>query len=719
MAYDILVNKEIIDVENMEIPFLNGADVVNADVINQDAAGTGNDNAVNGDQINNAVDNDVVSDPNVTYSGGNGGGASGLGSGGSGGDFIEQATAQAAAASSTGNQAYVGDDGTVSNAGNASSIAAATAGGFSQRIETDANTQVNAVRLDISGDDSTATGGGDNTPASYHDAIAVNNEILDAYRLQVDHLEGLQLVNADIVNQNVSGPGNDTAINLDQINNLVSNDLVDQADVTFNGANGGAGSLSEGSDHTVTASATAGNATSTGNFARIIGGDGSISSAGNAESSATADGHAFTQTVGTGGNVQSNSVTAMIDGGTSGGQEGPAGFGRDHLALNGDAQLSDSLVSATFLHVDALDGAQVLNADVVNQNATGSGNDNAVNLDQMNNMVDRDAVMDPNVSYVGGNGAAGALLTGPGSSGGDFTLTVTATAAVALATSNTATVADDGTISGAGTAKSAASATAEAFTQSIDTGGNTQANQVRMTVEGGTVVPAGDDVDAGGGGGGGGDGGGDHNLMPVGSDDGVGGCQEGCGNPGGDPGGNPGGHAGGDDPSCYPDVCADDQIGQFHDPAIALDTAVIDASSLSVDCLDGLQFLNADVVNQDVSGSGNDNAFHIDQINNLVDNDYVSCPDVSFSGGLGGSGGLLSAGADGALFQLTATATSAAATSSGNYASVGDDGSVTGAGDATSSASATADAFSQTIVMGANVQFNSMDLNLHGGTDSL
>lgn len=695
MAYDIEANKEIIDAENMSIPILNGADILNADVVNQDAAGTGNDNAINGDQINNGVDNDTVSDPNVSYIGGNGGAAGLLASGGGGGDFAESASARASTAYSAGNQAYVGDDGTTSNTGNATSAATARAGEFSQTISTDGNTQVNSVRLDISGDDSSATGGGNNTPAAYRDAIAVNNEILDAYRLDVSRLDGLQLLNADIINQNVSGPGNDTAINLDQINNLVSNDQVLQADVTFNGGNGGGGAAAEGADHTVNATATSDVATATNNTTRILNGDGSISSAGNAESSASATGHAFTQTIETGGNLQANTVTAMVDGGTSGGQEGPAGFGRDHLAMNGDDVLSDSLVSATYLHVDALDGAQVLNADVVNQNATGSGNDNAVNVDQMNNLVDRDSVTDPNVSYVGGNGSSG------GNSGGDFTLTVTATAAAAFATSNTATVADDGTVSGAGSAKSAASATAEAFTQSVETGSNTQANQLRMTVEGGTVVPADDDAGGGHGGPGGHDGPGGHGGGP--DNPMSGGGEPGCG----------------DDPTCYPDVCADDQIGDFYSPAISIDATVIDASSLSVDSLDGLQFLNADVVNQDVSGSGNDNAFHVDQINNLVDNDYVSSPDVSYNGGLGGSGALLLGGGDGGLFSLTATATSAAATSTGNYASVGDDGSVSGAGDATSSASATADAFSQTIVMGANVQFNSMDLNLHGGTDSL
>lgn len=725
MAYDILSNKEIIDAEDMDIPFLNGADVLNADVVNQDVAGTGNDNAINGDQINNGVDNDVVSDPNVTFYGGNGGSDYYYyGYGGGGSDFSESATSTAGAATSSANQAYVGDDGTISNAGNATAAAQSSAGEFSQRIRTDANTQVNTARLDISGDDSTATGGGNNTPASYHDAIAVNNEILDAYELQVSDLNGLQLLNADLVNQNASGPGNDTAINLDQINNLVSNDSVEQADVSFHGGNGGDGYYAEGSDHTIYASATGGNATATGNIARVLAGDGSVSSAGNASSTADATGHAFTQTIETGGNVQANSVTGMIDGGTSGGEEGPAGFARDHVAINGDDYLSDSMIAATYLHVDALDGMQVLNADVVNQNATGSGNDNAINVDQMNNLVDNDDVIDPNVSYSGGNGS-----NYTGGSGGDFSLTVTATAAVALATSNTATVADDGSISGAGSANSSASATAEAFTQSVETGSNTQANQLKLAVEGGTVVPAEDDGSCGDGdcgpgghgGPGGGGGPGPNNVAPTSHDDGQGGCQEGCGeDPHGPPGGpgGPGGHH--DDPTCYPDVCADDRIGDFHDPAISIDATIIDASSLSVDCLQGLQFLNADVVNQDVSGSGNDNAFHVDQINNLVDNDYVSCPDVSFCGGNGGDGyGYYYPGGDAGTFTLTATATSAAATSSGNFASVGDDGSVSGAGNATSSASAVADAFSQTIVMGANVQFNSMDLNVHGGTDSL
>ena len=163
----------------------------------------------------------------------------------------------------------------------------------------------------------------------------------------------------------------------------------------------------------------------------------------------------------------------------------------------------------------------------------------------------------------------------------------------------------------------------------------------------------------------------------------------------------------------------------YHDPAITTHADVVDAQCLSVCDLQGIQFLDGKLTNQDVSGAGNDAAFNIDQINNMVDNDCITCPTVSYEGGNGGApydlydGYLYNfAGANGGDFTLNAAAHSGNATTNGNNASVGFDGSISGAGSATSSAVAHADAFSQHISMGANLQINTSTLDVLGGTDS-
>ncbi|WP_291844255.1 hypothetical protein [Bradyrhizobium sp.] len=649
-VYDIKLNAELINADDLYVYELDGAQILNADVVNQNASGTGNDNAVNGDQINNMVDNDKVTNPDVSYNGGNGGD----GYDADGGDFDLKAYANSGAATSNNNTATVGDDGSISNANNATSSAAAADREFAQTIATGGNTQVNNAKIGIDSGDSSYTGGADHTPASYYKAIDVNQDLIDVNNLQVYDLDGLQYFNADVVNQNVSGPGNDNAINLDQNNNLVDNDKVENADVTYDGGDGGYGGhypygYADGGNHTLYADARSGAASSSSNRANIDE-DGSISNAGNATSRASASADSFTQDIATGGNVQSNSADIAIDGGTSEGREGPAGAYRDHVSID------DDLIDARDLDIDHLDGALVLNADVVNQNATGSGNDNAINLDQVNNMVDRDKVIDPNVSYRGGNGG-----NGHNSTGGDFTVTAVAVAATASVYDNDATVEEDGSISNAANATSSASASAEAFTQEIATGGNIQLNAIKIDVAGGSVNEGEED------------------------------CKE-----------------------CDRDDVCDDAHTNYDKPAIEIDCGdnLIDVSHLDVQDLDGLQFLNADVVNQDVSGSGNDNAFNLDQINNLVDNDLIECPTVSYCGGDGGYGSY----ADGGDFTLYASAASGSAQTQYSDSSVGD-GSISNAGNANSIASASAEAFSQTIVMGANVQFNSVDMNIVGGDD--
>jgi hypothetical protein len=137
-----------------------------------------------------------------------------------------------------------------------------------------------------------------------------------------------------------------------------------------------------------------------------------------------------------------------------------------------------------------------------------------------------------------------------------------------------------------------------------------------------------------------------------------------------------------------------------------------DNDVIDIDSISGItqSIVMPDVVNQSVM---NGNNFNIDQVSNLTDNDTVNDPDVSYS-----SGGLSSAccryGENGAGdFSLTATSTGGTATSNvGNI--TGDDGAFSGIGAASAASSINQEAFTQSIATGANIQFNSIDLQVVG-----
>jgi hypothetical protein len=104
-----------------------------------------------------------------------------------------------------------------------------------------------------------------------------------------------------------------------------------------------------------------------------------------------------------------------------------------------------------------------------------------------------------------------------------------------------------------------------------------------------------------------------------------------------------------------------------------------------------------DVVYQTLNGGGNQ--FNIDQVNNLVDNDHLSDPSVSFSA----SGGSDWGGGDPA-FNMDAHI-HGATVSTGSLGNL-DHASSGVAADA----AVTQSAFNQTITMGANIQFNSQTI---------
>ena len=104
-----------------------------------------------------------------------------------------------------------------------------------------------------------------------------------------------------------------------------------------------------------------------------------------------------------------------------------------------------------------------------------------------------------------------------------------------------------------------------------------------------------------------------------------------------------------------------------------------------------------DVVDQWMQGNGNQ--FNIDQVNNLVDNDTVYDPKVTFYGG-------------DSDFSIDAKMIGGDVKFDAEIGDVIGD-SATGA-IASADASLTQEAFTQTITLGANIQFNSLTMNVAG-----
>jgi hypothetical protein len=126
--------------------------------------------------------------------------------------------------------------------------------------------------------------------------------------------------------------------------------------------------------------------------------------------------------------------------------------------------------------------------------------------------------------------------------------------------------------------------------------------------------------------------------------------------------------------------------------ADGLSSPVIDLHGL--ECISG-SIIMPDVVNQTLNGNGN--MFNIDQVNNLVDNDYLYNPQVSYSG----SGFEMEAKAEGGESRVDADVGNVVGAAAHGVASSAD-------------AILTQDAFNQTITQGANIQFNSITIQAAG-----
>ncbi len=119
--------------------------------------------------------------------------------------------------------------------------------------------------------------------------------------------------------------------------------------------------------------------------------------------------------------------------------------------------------------------------------------------------------------------------------------------------------------------------------------------------------------------------------------------------------------------------------------------------------------VSPEVIYQTVNGGGNN--FNIDQINNLTDNDTLGGASVNFNGGIGGAGGL---GGDAASFEMNANAKGGWSGADDNWSQIGENGTTGPTGMSSADAAVSQEAFTQNIVLGANIQFNSIDLKVAG-----
>jgi hypothetical protein len=167
-------------------------------------------------------------------------------------------------------------------------------------------------------------------------------------------------------------------------------------------------------------------------------------------------------------------------------------------------------------------------------------------------------------------------------------------------------------------------------------------------------------------------------------------------------------------------VCVDVSANVDSDPGIH-QAGLIDLNNVQMPDLSGSFFANADNSVQTLNGDGN--VFHLDQINNLVANNSLCDASVSYTAGneaysngdptnpwcCSDPTGNSHASASGGGFSMSASADGAYATA--NNSGAGADATV---GGAVNGASISQAAFTQNIVLGANIQYNTMTLGVIG-----
>lgn len=168
----------------------------------------------------------------------------------------------------------------------------------------------------------------------------------------------------------------------------------------------------------------------------------------------------------------------------------------------------------------------------------------------------------------------------------------------------------------------------------------------------------------------------------------------------------------------------DNTVNTAVNVSVAVDVAAtqpLTDASINVSHLDGILFQMPETVSQYVNGDGNNSIFDLNQVNNLVSNGHLDSASVSFSvdsGGLLGASlmgdGHDPAGIPTSIFSQVATATGGQASSDNASVTTHDSSAAVTAGTSDASAPITQDAFTQSIVMGANIQFNSATFNVVG-----
>jgi hypothetical protein len=326
----------------------------------------------------------------------------------------------------------------------------------------------------------------------------------------------------------------------------------------------------------------------------------------------------------------------------------------------------------------------------------GKGNDGQYSVSQSNNLTDNDKLISPAVAFIAlddkrhGDGPHDLWDPRGDRKDGDSTFQKvdveagTSTAGDGIDGSSDANRNDaDGSVQGDASASANGIADVAAFTQDIVMGANQQGNFANLDVIGGDLLQANDikekTRDHGGG----------HD-----NDDHDNNSREGDGDSG--HGGHDGGLAIKDSDDDVNDLDGQSLISVGYDAEVFMDDFRLDTVAI------GNSF----------NGPGNDMQFDFVQVNDLVDNDELYRPEVKFFGSGGSAfqdvevkGGDAYAG-DGIHGNSSASQN-------------GLSGSVNGSTQSSADAVANVQAFTQNIVMGANLQINNVTASVVGGDSTV
>lgn len=375
-----------------------------------------------------------------------------------GGDLDQGVNAQGGTATSgngatnAGGSVTVGDDLKLTGHAAATADAEAAARGFTQNIETGGNGQANYLNVSVVGSNVSVNNAGEDNLDNL-DPAAGGVTVLGGGGAIGDTLSGLAFP--------TGGTGTDTEFHVNQQNILNDIDVVDNAQVIND-------DFGDDDDLTQDVTATGGTATSgigididgAPLFSDTSAGDDlRIEGVTDATADALAEVEAFTQSIDTGGNVQINEITVSV----VGGNQNSASTGEDDsesvdlLSDNeddtetffGEGPNGEGIISQSNLLIDAENG----NATIFNAIVQNAANPTA------------EAVQ--NVTATGGD-----ALTDDGIDTDDGASSIL----------SNVDVGDNLSIYGSASASADATARAEAFTQTISSGGNVQLNSFVASV---------------------------------------------------------------------------------------------------------------------------------------------------------------------------------------------------------------------------------------------